>query len=134
MEMNEQQILGKVFWPEDKAAITGNMSYNMTHDDLTSTVEVNVSRTNDVLEIYYGTGNLFNPAEKMFLVQMIFDRQGDNLVLNKEKTSPTLKDESDVLEALEQVQNSVQIMKASSVKPLFFSTGVINTPASRLTL
>lgn len=134
MELNEQQILEKLFWPENKNTLTGNMTYAMTNEDFTSTVEISVSRTNEALEVFYGTSAVFNPSKKELFVQMVFERSGDNLVLNKSKTSPELGTEKDVLDTFDSISDKVLVMKASNIKPQFFSTGVINTPGKHLTI
>lgn len=131
MEIKETTILEKLFWPEGKENLLGNLSFNMTNEDMSHTYEINASRTNDKIEVFFASAPTFTPDNKTYFVQLTFDKKGQELFIDKEKTSPELSTLEEVMNTLDSIQNN--IIKMNS-KPDFFPTGVENQPARKLVM
>ena len=120
--MKEEQILKSVFWPENKKEILGNLVFSHTDEDITNTQENSVSRQANAWEVFFYKAPVFNPENREYFVKMYFEKNTDNeLVVNKEKTSPELKTDSDIEKTLEIINTNIALM---NTKPQFFSTGV----------
>lgn len=131
MNINEQLLLQKVFWPSNKEQLAGNLVYNYTSEDFTETYEISVSRTNEKFEIFFGVSPTFSPKEMNYFVQMFFDRKEGQFELDKKKTSPELMKDEDILNTLDSIQNNIMKMSA---KPEFFSTGILSRAEHKYTI
>lgn len=131
MTLNEKQLLTKIFWPDAKESLLGNLIYNYTTEDLTSTQEISIARTQNNIEIFYSISPTFKPTEKNYFVQMYFDREGENFIVNKKKTSPEIVEDQDILNTLDSIQNNIIKM---NTKPQFFATGVVNKLTNKLSI
>ena len=131
MNINEELLLQKVFWPSSKEKLAGNLVYNYTSEDFTETYEISVSRTNEKFEIFFGVSPTFSPKEMNYFVQMFFDRKDNEFQLDKKKTSPELMKDEDILNTLDSIQNNIMKMSA---KPEFFATGVLSRPENKYTI
>ena len=53
MKFNENEVLTKVFWMEDKKDKLGNLFFTSTDEDFINTNTIGASRTKDTLELFY---------------------------------------------------------------------------------
>ena len=121
MKFNENEVLTKVFWMEDKKDKLGNLFFTSTDEDFINTNTIGASRTKDTLELFYTSSPIMEPNKKEYFVKLIFNREDEFLVLNVNKSSPEIKSEKDVSDVLDSMQNSILMMNS---KPEFFITGV----------
>jgi hypothetical protein len=131
MILNEKELLTKIFWPDTKENFLGNLVYNYTTEDLTSTQEISIARKQNSIEIFYSISPTFKPTEKNYFVQMYFDRQGEDFIVNKKKTSPEIVEDKDILITLDSIQNNIIKM---NTKPQFFTTGVVNKITNKFSI
>ncbi len=130
MKFNEQEILKKVFWPEEKQNGLGNLFFNKTDDDFVNTKTIGASRAEKTLEVFYCVSPMMSPDQKEYFVKLIFDREGNEVTLNSKKSSPEVKTVKDVNDVLDNIQNSLVMM---NTKPEFFMTGTIqNKPKNTI--
>jgi len=122
MKFNEQEVLKKVFWPKDKENFLGNLFFNSTDNDFTNTKTIGAARTEKGMEVFYTISPMLEPENRTYFVKLIFDRENDEVSLNMQKSSPEIKNEKDVKDVLDNIQNSIVMM---SSKPEFFPTGVL---------
>lgn len=129
MKLQEQEVLKKIFWPSEKEALLGNMVFFSANEDFSSQ-EISVSRNANTFEVFFSNSLPFE-KEKQYFVKMIFDRVGEEIVLDKVKTSPELKTDQDITDTLDSIQNNILKM---NTKPTFFPTGVAKKPTSKNTI
>lgn len=123
---NEKEVLQKIFWPENKLNLWGNMIFSAISDDLKKSTEVAISRKKESLEIFYSTSEMEDPENKNYLVKIFYTRNDKELELNIEKTSPEIKSKEDINNVLSAIQNTILLING---KPNFFPTGVDETYA-----
>ena len=121
MKFNENEVLTKVFWMEDKQDKLGNLFFTSTDESFINTNTIGASRTKDTLELFYTISPMMEPNKKEYFVKLIFDRENDFVTLNISKSSPEIKTQQDVNDVLNSIQNSILMMNS---KPEFFITGV----------
>lgn len=131
MKVKEEQVLKNIFWPAGKETILGNLIFSFTNEEMTETTEISISRTQDKLEIFYGNCPTFQPDEKLYFVQMFFDKNGTELTVDKKKTSPELNTDNDISMTLNNIQNTIVKM---NTKPQFFETGVVAKQSVKLNM
>ena len=129
--MKQESILKKVFWPEDKENLIGNLIYTYVAEDFSFTTEVLVSRKDNLLEILYSTSPVMEPDNKTFLTKLYLDKDEKNITINKDKTSPQIKTEEDMINLLNDIQGA--ILKMNN-KGQFFPTGVVNNLTNKLSI
>lgn len=130
--MKEEELLKKVFWSGQKDNMLGNMIFSHTDESFTNTIEVAVSRQEQGVEIAYSSAQMLNPTEKEYFVKLFFVRDGENnLVVDKNKSSPEILTDADVKDVIETVSNAIIKM---NVNPDFFPTGVLKSPESKMKL
>ena len=117
----EQEVLENILWPKEKMNMAGNLSFSNSADFKTMTT-IDVSRTEKSLEVFYCNAPILNPGDKKFFVKLYMNKEGDNYVVDFKKSSPELKTEKDIEDALNTVKNAIIKM---NVKPSFFPTSVI---------
>lgn len=124
IQINEKEILNKIFWPKEKENILGNMIYSNTNSDFTETSEISIVRKNHLLEIAYSSAPTFKPDDKTYFVKIFFNsNESGYITVDKKKSSPELITEEDVKNVLDNISNSILKMNTN---PIFFATGVIN--------
>lgn len=124
MKIEEKEVLKKVFWPEESINGLGNLFFNKTDDDFVNTKTIGASRTEKSLEVFYCIAPMMEPEKKEYFVKLIFDKDEQGLTLNAKKSSPEIQTEKDMLDVLNNIQNSLAMM---SVKPEFFMTGTVKS-------
>lgn len=118
---NEQEILNGIFWPQNKENLIGNLSFSNSADFVTTT-NIDISRTEKSLEIFYSSAPLLNPKEQTFFVKLYMSKGEDGYTIDFKKSSPELKTQQDIEDTLDTIRNAIIKMNA---KPMFFPTGTI---------
>lgn len=132
MNMKEEQLLQKVFWPTQKEEILGNMIFSYTDESFTKTTEVSVSRQDKAIEVAYSAAEVFNPEEKEYFVKLFLIKDSENnLTVDRKKSSPEIHSDEDAQQVLETVSNA--ILKMNTL-PNFFPTGVVKKPENKMKL
>ena len=119
----EEYILKSVLWPKEKYNLLGNLSYADSIDFKTIT-SIDVSRTDQTIEIFYCNAPIENLEDKTFFVKLYMKKEDSGYIVDFKKSSPELKTEKDIEDTLNIVKNAIIKINA---KPIFFPTGNIKS-------
>lgn len=122
MKIEEEEILQKVFWPKENIDYLGNLFFNKTDNNFVNTKTIGIFRNEKSLELLYYGFSMMMPEKKEYFVKLIFDKDEKDLILNIKKSSTQIKTKKDILDVLNNIQNSLIMM---NVRPEFFMTGTL---------